>query len=518
MRGFLLLLLLNFQAADAAENVLHSHLNVLVLIDTSSPMGAFANPFPPAYNPDITYDDSRYGFEAGAYYVFRAPLVDLTPDNTSPLDNKALFLDPQVADMLQDFRVESRVIRCGDTAQYLKTLNQQGFDFAREWAFWRPGQPDGQAYSPGKTDTGWSGPDKYIGYYHFYGEQDALPSVDSEPGHILQCALAGSQPYRYEEQNYRYMSYESGQQPYGNRAPHSSAYRYTQLMTGNYLNYLSVVTESRLDVFRRALLTALDQLENINVGLATFDTDSTGVGIDVAVQPVASAREAIRARLSRLSAWSGSPVAEGFYEMYLYLSGNPADYGLMSQDHLYFWGVFSRRYSAENSDPYFANGFQTGHGLTSREYDVNDPDAFTNPEEMTHYRAPAASATTPTRILYIAGSQNSTGSSKDREIRALVSGLNFKAPYLSEHCVTTDHSSQSCAEEILYLMANFDTRPELDGVQTITTDTILGLPSEHSTAAGPLLRQIAEAGKGRYYEAADFDALVDSIRQSLTRF
>jgi len=37
--------------------------NVMMLIDTSGSMGAFAEPFPEAYDPTVTYDDSRFGFQ-----------------------------------------------------------------------------------------------------------------------------------------------------------------------------------------------------------------------------------------------------------------------------------------------------------------------------------------------------------------------------------------------------------------------------------------------------------------------
>ncbi|HBS42916.1 MAG TPA: hypothetical protein DEA26_09560, partial [Oceanospirillales bacterium] len=347
--------------------------NVMMLIDTSGSMGAFAEPFPEAYDPTVTYDDSRFGFDPDGYYVFSAAVVDMELYNVSPIDNKTIFIDQRVADMIKEYQIDPSVIRCGNTAVYLATLRNDGYDFTNRWAFWRPGKANLDYYSQGEGPLGWTGPNKYVGYYYYYNDQDELPTVDSEPGHMLQCSLSGTKPYEYNGTYYQYMSYQYGDRPFADAYPHPTAYRYTQMFTGNYLNYISVVTESRMGIVRRAVETAMSQMEDINIGLATFDLDSLGAGIDFVIQPIEDVEDRINERLDTFSPWLGTPIAESLHEVYLYLSGSAPKYGDLSQDHYYFWGVNLREYTRDNSDGVYGNGFQHGHGLITRYYNFVDP-------------------------------------------------------------------------------------------------------------------------------------------------
>ena len=52
--------------------------NIMFILDTSESMSTLANPTEvTAYDPDVVYDNSRFGFEPDSLYVYNAPVYEL---------------------------------------------------------------------------------------------------------------------------------------------------------------------------------------------------------------------------------------------------------------------------------------------------------------------------------------------------------------------------------------------------------------------------------------------------------
>ena len=80
--------------------------NIMFILNTSESMSTLANPTEvTAYDPDVVYDNSRFGFEPDSLYVYNAPVYEL--DFPQVDDVVAIFLDPTTAYWIKQYEVYS---------------------------------------------------------------------------------------------------------------------------------------------------------------------------------------------------------------------------------------------------------------------------------------------------------------------------------------------------------------------------------------------------------------------------
>ena len=81
--------------------------NILLVMDTSKSTSILANSQEVEdYDPDIIYDDGRYGFDPDALYLYHAPLYHLV-DYPNANEVLAFYFDPTAAYFVKHYEVWS---------------------------------------------------------------------------------------------------------------------------------------------------------------------------------------------------------------------------------------------------------------------------------------------------------------------------------------------------------------------------------------------------------------------------
>ncbi|MEM6987887.1 MAG: hypothetical protein AAF499_15280, partial [Pseudomonadota bacterium] len=105
------------------------------------------------------------------------------------------------------------------------------------------------------------------------------------------------------------------------------------VMTGNYINYKLAPPAgpnlSRIDVMRQIIKELAQRFPMINAGIASLNT-AEGASIDTQVMDISdtNARQVFETAIDGIVASGTTPLAEGLYEVYRYLRGEQALFGL----------------------------------------------------------------------------------------------------------------------------------------------------------------------------------------------
>ncbi|MDF1762266.1 MAG: PilC/PilY family type IV pilus protein [Oleibacter sp.] len=534
--------------------------NILMVLDTSLSMsktanGANAEP----YVSTTVYDDSRFGFEPNALYVYNTYKRNETryPKIPSVL---TMTVDATSAYWIKKYKVHSDlvnnpVVRCdvslsdtksqnsymsGDTISTI--LGRQGY-YVGEWVFWKAKDFPADSH-------GWSAPYYIDEMYEFYEKSngydylayedpyeavklltdipgvnsqlfgntsiDGLPVVDTKDGssRILQCIQSKSgsnNDYSYSGSNFEYLSNNSANSPYSNSSSnrHSDSYRYNILVSGNYLNYLSYIQELRIDVLRRAVKDVVENATGINVGVMRFDESGGGGFIDVGIDDVNTTGTDIVKRVNLYGTDGLTPLAETLYESYLYLSGQEPKYG-DNADNSIVWSTlpnpngFSDYRKTNAFDARISNTVMTNAGTSSA-----------------RYIAPDALSCTPTKLILFSDGDPTGDAGADSEIEDLIEDRISYAGLSSEgYSGNADCSARGngeCGDELAFLMANTNIRNDLTGIQTATLDTIGGFLDRNVSKekdAIDYLQTLAAAGNGTYYSADKYEDIVTALNNS----
>lgn len=86
--------------------------------------------------------------------------------------------------------------------------------------------------------------------------------------------------------------------------------------------------DSRLDIVKRIAIDTINQTDNINISLMSFDSQNNqGATVDLPLTPIDEARSDFRSIMNSYSAYNGTPITESLDEALRYLSGDTVKYG-----------------------------------------------------------------------------------------------------------------------------------------------------------------------------------------------
>ncbi|MDH5765170.1 MAG: PilC/PilY family type IV pilus protein [Gammaproteobacteria bacterium] len=113
----------------------------------------------------------------------------------------------------------------------------------------------------------------------------------------------------------------------GETWPNASSVQMT-FYSANYLNYLLYArttsgtnTEAKIDMLRRVITTIMTGVNDLNIGLMRFNSNSAGGVVKHPVLDVDATRNDMFATMKTWIPAGGSPISEALYEAYLYFAG-----------------------------------------------------------------------------------------------------------------------------------------------------------------------------------------------------
>ncbi|UCB55674.1 MAG: hypothetical protein JSW45_03860 [Thiotrichales bacterium] len=283
-----------------------------------------------------------------------------------------------------------------------------------------------------------------------------------------------------------------------------------QLYDGNYLNYrtdpaVATTSDSRMNIAKDAVEAIVTANNNINIGLMRFDGKATaqeyeGGAVMYPALDVKASRNDFNSRLSVMTAGGYTPLAETYYEALLYFGGKAVDYGKAADPP-------NQTGTLQNGNP---NYYQT-------------PITAECQKNYIVYLTDGA----PTRD-YVNATRRSTLPNFDvNSCNTLpYPGVNPPTGFIEFNLDAFNSASSSrdnCLDELAGWARNNDVAqrgiPEHDGTQTITTYTVgfdfSSSPNAVDQAALQLLKDTANAGGGKFFEAKSKDSLLGVFNQIL---
>jgi type IV pilus assembly protein PilY1 len=253
------------------------------------------------------------------------------------------------------------------------------------------------------------------------------------------------------------------------------------LYDGNYLNWLTGPTtlQPKLQIVQGVATNLLQQLNNVNVGLMTFNFDQGGF-VKLPLQDIATSRAQMIAAVNSLVAGSWTPLSETMYEAALYYMGRPVFFGT---------GAFGNTSVPGSLDP-------------------------GNPA---NYLSPLQASCQKNFIVYLTDGEPTQDSDADTSIKALVdaNGADFRSLTGHGHC-TNEHyppgfnpSGGDCLDDLAEFLYKGDLSPLVEQ-QNVITYTI------GFTVNLPILADTAARGGGAYYTANDTAQLTTALSNIVT--
>ena len=486
--------------------------NILFILDTSGSMSEWAvnnegqTPNqPPPYNSSTVYPTDNYGFDTNAYYVFDSGEFSGRGDHLRTLSESEV-------NRIKQYEILPSSLNCS-RSQVLSDIENQGV-VTDEFAFFKPGE-------------GWSGPDRNDEIL-----RDGSPSVSTGGGTILQCkeySGFGSRNYVYNGSSYKSISssgyYDYSGAIYTNNDRYSwfldATYdwgnwgdgSYNILWKGNYLNYMGTpyddgieASKMRLDLVRDAAKQVISSTSsaNVNFSLMRFDSNSSGGFVGIPMTPITELRENFDDIVDKYHPAGGTPLSETLHEAYLYLTGDTMKYGEDSYSSTY------KDIEKASRDP--NTGFITGNSDANRLITTKTPSDPASVIGSTYKKPDFAGCTPKTKVILFSDGIPSNDEESNAAIRSLITNIGLAGDsYLSRSC----SGDGGCAEELAYLMANQDHRPDTEGFQGITVDTMGGFLNAGSDAEDKL-KDIATAGNGTYYPVDTYESIELGLRNSIS--
>ena len=284
--------------------------SVVFLFDTSGSMEYKVDGTNTVYDPDTVYENTRYGFEADKYYLYRKPLSE-----EIFYEDFDEFLDAEY-EIIRHNEVSASQVKCSSA---LNAASASGEYAGGEMAYWRNGQ-------------GWYAP-------FFLGENNAVNFDSSDTSAIVEC---DNSSYTYQGNTYDFLR-DSTSTPYTNTRLNRWRFctlgicrKYTYLWSGNYLNYVSLYDEiqgrelTRLETLREAAKDTIKSLpDNVNLALMRFDGNDGGY-VAVAMKPARENYTEFATALNAYEAGGNTPITESMHESLLYLTEQNLKYGSRS--------------------------------------------------------------------------------------------------------------------------------------------------------------------------------------------
>lgn len=256
---------------------------------------------------------------------------------------------------------------------------------------------------------------------------------------------------------------------------YSSTYNF---WSANYLNWWAAtggsgtIPVTRLWIVQDVAKKLVDRLNGVNIGLMRFDSSSSGGyqggPVTLPIADISETRDLFKTTISEYTPNGNTPLAETFWEAYLYFTGQAVKYG-----------------------------------LTSSPTSVT---ASKNPSDTSKYKSPIAEACQKNYIVYLTDGEPTEDTNANQPIYNLL-GSRPKG-----NCVNSTSTSSSyngiCLDELAGYMNDYlDAAPSLSGIQNIVTYTV-GFFSDQT-----LLDDTAVKGGGKYYTVDDYAGLEQSLSE-----
>ncbi|MCW5572630.1 MAG: PQQ-binding-like beta-propeller repeat protein [Steroidobacteraceae bacterium] len=241
---------------------------------------------------------------------------------------------------------------------------------------------------------------------------------------------------------------------------------------------------TRLQAVQAAASALVDSLDGVNLGLMRFSSTGSGTGdaaaeggmVVHAIEPVASARDSLRASIAALTASGLTPLSETLYEAGQYFAGRAVDYG-------------QRSATAEGTVP------------------LPSVPAARDPLAPSRYASPITHPCQRSYAVLLTDGEPSADTGASARIRALP---DF-ARIVGDDCSGTGEGA--CLADMAQYLAEADLAPDLPGAQHVITHAVgFGPAATDSTR----LAEMAARGGGRVHRAADTAGLAASLQAVIT--
>ncbi|MEL7937320.1 PilC/PilY family type IV pilus protein [Pseudomonas delhiensis] len=254
--------------------------------------------------------------------------------------------------------------------------------------------------------------------------------------------------------------------------------------------------KTRIQVVKEVVNSLVDELatsNDVNIGLARFDSSSNGGFINLPIQRAGTIASSFKSSLNSYYANGGTPLSESLYEAYLYMAGGTPSWGFDSKGYIEdngysWWG--DRVFTAKLKSPWSSDSAALNNGK---------------------YISPIQYSCQKSNIILLTDGLPSSDTSSNNAINNLVSSKN--QIYTSCRKYKTDdgnsNSNSGCwMPGLAEYMANQDMSSSQTGKQTVNTYTI-GFGNISDTT---LLQDTASLGGGRFFTTSNTSELADALR------
>lgn len=258
--------------------------------------------------------------------------------------------------------------------------------------------------------------------------------------------------------------------------------------TGPNWNKVCTTTynKTRLQVVKDVTNELVEELrlsDDVNIGLMHFDSSDTVNGSMVAI-PVSRASTVaneFKTEVSKLYAYTSTPLSESLYEAARYMKGET---------------------------PKFGNDTTAAYEDANNSGDLVSKPSVASSKNGTNYISPIKYSCQKSNIILLTDGEPTSDTAANSDINALiqVSGA-ANTKHTSDSCVAGSNSGV-CMPHLAEHMANQDQSPQA-GKQTVSTYTI-GFASSQT-----LLQNTASAGNGRYFTTDNTSGLVTALKSIL---
>lgn len=245
-------------------------------------------------------------------------------------------------------------------------------------------------------------------------------------------------------------------------------------------------TKTRIQVVKEVVNSLVDELaasNDVNIGLARFDSSSNGGFVNIPMQRAGDVASAFKTALSTYYADGGTPLLESYYETYLYMSGGTPSYGLNSK------GYIENKLDAKLVSPWKSDsGSMTG----------------------SKYKSPIQYSCQKSNIIVLTDGLPSNDVGANSTVQSLVSSVNQTYKSCNRNYPTDDNGTTSGCwmPGLAEYMANQDVSSSQTGKQTVNTYTI-GFGNISDTR---LLEDSATLGGGRFFTTSNTSELAEALR------
>jgi type IV pilus assembly protein PilY1 len=231
------------------------------------------------------------------------------------------------------------------------------------------------------------------------------------------------------------------------------------LYSPHYMNWFKTNAVTRMKVVQDAIVSLVDNLENVNVGLMRFDPNWEGGWIDVAIGEVANVRESIKTKVNTYNPDGGTPLTEVLHEAGLYFHGKTPLYG--------------------------------------------KDDSVSDSISDNKYRSPIKAQCQKNNVILFTDGEPSVDEGVNEIVATNIAAMNIPAAVGIDTSCSSTSADGTCLDELAYYLANTDASTTHLNDQLVSTYTIggFGLSSAVELLSKTALR--GQNGKDGGYYAAD---------------